>query len=655
MSVGDATQSRPTKPIQVKAWHSAQWWRRVWYTLAFVPIGLLAVALISFLGYQLLYANKIHRGVSVWDLDLGGMPRNEAQEALSEFLADLMQSPLELHDGQRTWTVSRAALGIRFDATATAQVAYAVGRSGSLAWNTGEQIRSALKGIQIAPVLLHDETATRLYLVGLADEIWQPVRDAALVVNADQVFQIKPQVGRRLDVEATMLALRQAVGQLEKQAVELTVVETLPRVIDATIAQGQAEAILAGPLTLYVEEGLFSETVTGTTEISPTARGPWTLSREELAGMIQVNQEPIGEGEGTRLNVTLDREALRRYLVPLSDTLSRPAVNARFIFDDDTRQLRVIAPSTDGLALDIEATIDGIQARISKDERAVPLAFKVTPAEFNEQMTAEGLGITELLSSGTSYFAGSSPGRMNNVTIAASKFHGIIIKPGEIFSFNEWLGDVSEEEGYDESLIIYGNETIRDVGGGVCQVSTTAFDAAFWAGFPIIERWAHAYRVGYYEQGNRPVGMDATVYSPLVDFRFLNDSPYHLLIETYVNLNTPSLTFKFYSTSNGRIVELEDAVVTDVIEHGEPIYKEDPELEPGEIEQIEWATDGMTAVITRVVRDGQSGDVIERKEFKSKFRPWNAVYLVGPGTEVPDHDVIRLDEQTQEPQGTPTP
>jgi len=654
MSVGDVTQSRPAKPLKAKAWHSAQWWRRVWFTFAFAPIGLLTVFLISFVGYQLLYRDKIHRGVSVWDLDLGGMHRDEAQTVLSESFTDLIQSPLMLHDGQRTWAVNRAALGIRFGAAATTEVAYAVGRSGSLAWNTGEQIRSALKGVQVAPVLLHDETATRLYLAGLADEIWQPVRDAALIINADQVFQVKPQVGRRLDVEATMAAVRQIAGQLGEQAIELTVVETLPHVIDAAIAQDQAEAILGGPLTLYVEEGLFSETVTGTTEISPTVHGPWTLSREELANMVRVNQEPIGEGEGAWLSVTLDREALRSYLTPLSDRLSRPAVNARFYFDDDTRQLRVIAPSTDGLALDVEATIDRIQERIGEAERAVPLAFELVPAEFNERVTAEELGITELLSSGVSYFAGSSSGRMNNVKIAASKFHGIIIKPGEIFSFNEWLGDVSKEEGYDESLIIYGNETILDVGGGVCQVSTTAFDAAFWAGFPIIERWAHAYRVGYYEQGNRPVGMDATVYSPLVDFRFLNDLPHHLLIETYVNLTRPSLTFKFYSTRDERVVELEDAVVTDVIEHGDPVYKEDPKLEPGEIEQIEWATNGMTAVITRVIRDGQSGDVIERKAFKSKFRPWNAVYLVGPGTEVPGHEVVRL-EQVQEPEVTPTP
>jgi vancomycin resistance protein YoaR len=182
----------------------------------------------------------------------------------------------------------------------------------------------------------------------------------------------------------------------------------------------------------------------------------------------------------------------------------------------------------------------------------------------------------------------------------------------------------------------------------VCQVSTTAFGAAFWAGYPVVERWAHAYRVGYYEQGGLPLGMDATIYSPFVNFRFLNDTPHHLLIETYIYSVKPSLTFKFYSTKVGRVVELEGPLVSDVIEHGDPVYREDAELEPGEVKQTEWATNGMTVELTRVIRDAASNEVIERKTFKSKFRPWDAVFQVGPGTEVPGHDVIRLGEEEGE-------
>jgi vancomycin resistance protein YoaR len=647
VSIGDVTQPRPVKPVKTKTLHIPPRLLRPLLLLAFALVGLVVVMVTSAVGYQMLYRGKVHQGVKVWDLNLGGMRRTEAQAALVDHFADLIRTTWELRDGERTWTVTPAALGVRFDAAGTAEAAYAVGRSGSPAWNLGEQTRSASQGVQVAPVVLYDEAAARRYLAGLADEIYQPVRDASLVINGLEVYETSPQVGRQLDVEATLAALRQAADHPDEGKVELVVVETLPRVIDAAIARDQARATISAPLTLYVEGELFGGTVTGTTGGRPVTPGPWQLSREELAAMLVVGEKPIGDTEGVRLDVRLDQKAIGAHLAPIGREVSRTATSARFIFNDGTRQLEVIAPSAHGLELDLEETVARINQGATGTEREVPLALKVIPAEFDESVTAEELGITELIASSVSYFAGSSDGRINNVTVAASKFHGIIIKPGQDFSFNEWLGDVSEEEGYDESLIIFGNETVPDVGGGVCQVSTTAYRAAFWAGYPITERWAHAYRVGYYEQGGQPVGMDATIYSPLVDLKFVNDSPYHLLIETYVSRSASSLTYKFYSTGRGRIVEMEGPEITDVIEHGEPVYKEDPELAQGEIKQVEWATDGLTSVITRVIRDAASGEVIERKEFKSKFRPWNAVYLVGPGTEVPGHDVIRLDEQEE--------
>ena len=637
MSDTGVTQPRPIKATKSKESLVLRQLKRLGVVSAFALTGLAVILVVFFVAYQLLYREKIHRGVTVWNLDIGGLGRDDAYASLENFFAGFGQMPWELRDGQKTWTVTPADLGIHFDAAATVDAAFAVGRSRSPAWNLGEQLRSATNGVQLAPVVLYDDAVARRYLERLAVDVFQPIQNASLALNGLEVFETRPQVGRQLNVEATLAAIRQTAGHLTQGEIGIVVDESLPRVIDAGIAHDLANTLIREPLTLYAEEQHFTDL--------PEVPGPWQLSREDLASMLIVEELAVGDEGRARLNVTLDQNAIGARLAAINEEISRTAANAHFIFNDDTRQLEVIAPSNDGLQVDVEKTLVRISALAPDASRNVPLAVTVIPAEFNESLTAEQLGITELIASSTSHFSGSSAGRRNNVQVAASKFHGIIIKPGEIFSFNEWLGEVSEEEGYDESLIIFGNETIPDVGGGVCQVSTTAFRTAFFAGFPIIERWAHAYRVGYYEQGGHPVGLDATIYSPDVDFRFVNDSPHHLLIETYINQNNSTLVYKFYSTGTGKTIELEGPVITEKIEHGEPVYKEDADIKPGETKQVEWATDGLTSVITRIIKDEVTGEIIERKEFKSKFRPWNAVYLVAPGTEVPGHEVIRLDQE----------
>jgi vancomycin resistance protein YoaR len=253
-----------------------------------------------------------------------------------------------------------------------------------------------------------------------------------------------------------------------------------------------------------------------------------------------------------------------------------------------------------------------------------------------------------LVAQGTTLFTGSSAVRVHNVAIAASRFHGIVISPGEVFSFNEYLGDVSEQTGFEEGLIIFGGRTIKGVGGGVCQVSTTAFQAAFYAGFPFLERHPHGYRVSYYEHGEGP-GMDATVFYPDIDLLFENDTPYHLLIETYTNEAAQRLTFKFYSTSDGRVVEKGSTEISDVVPHPPDLYEEDPELAPGEIKKVDWAVDGANVWVERVVR-AEDGNLIREDTFFSHYLPWQAVYKYGPGTEG-----IPTPEPTAPPDPTATP
>jgi vancomycin resistance protein YoaR len=129
----------------------------------------------------------------------------------------------------------------------------------------------------------------------------------------------------------------------------------------------------------------------------------------------------------------------------------------------------------------------------------------------------EALLPLSLISVGETSFAGSTADRRQNIREATSRFHGVVVPPGRRFSFLDHLGPVTVADGYSQSWIIYGDRTILGPGGGVCQVSTTAFRAAFWGGYPIEERWPHSYRVSWYEP---PLGLDAAVFSPGTDMRF---------------------------------------------------------------------------------------------------------------------------------------
>jgi vancomycin resistance protein YoaR len=274
------------------------------------------------------------------------------------------------------------------------------------------------------------------------------------------------------------------------------------------------------------------------------------------------------------------------------------------------------------------------------------LIFKDIVPVVHAGATAEELGITELVSESTTWFFGSSDERKHNISRSASNFYGIVVAPGEEFSFNHFLGDVSIEQGYETGLIIVGGRTIEGVGGGVCQVSTTVFQAAFWAGFPIVERWAHGYQVPYYNDGEG-TGMDATVFSPVVDFRFINDTPYYLLIENYYNEANSSLTFKMYSTSLGREVIKEGPFIENVVPPKPDVWEYNEELEAGETKQVDWAVEGADVTVGRTVYNA-SGDLLRQDTFVSNYIPWQNVYEYGPDVTVPQ-------ETESTPEVTETP
>lgn len=327
---------------------------------------------------------------------------------------------------------------------------------------------------------------------------------------------------------------------------------------------------------------------------------------------------------------TFSQEALEKTIAPLKNKIEIEAVEALFNFDNG----RVVAfrPSSDGRAIDMEAfkkELSGhfpqlAQGTLDK-QITIPIPVMIIKPRV-QTADANNLGIKELLGIGSSKFVGSILNRVYNIELAASRLNGLLVAPGETFSFNQMLGDVSKFTGYKEAYVIKDGKTILGDGGGVCQVSTTLFRAVLNSGLPIVERHAHSYRVGYYEQDMGP-GFDATVYSPSVDFKFKNDTANYILIQVYPNTIDKTLAFALYGTSDNRKVTISRPVVTNQTPPPEDRYQDDPTLPLGIVKQVDFKAAGANVFFTRSVQ--KEGQVIIEDKFNSNFRPWQAVYLRG--------------------------
>lgn len=585
------------------------------------------------MGFQLVYAGRIYPGVSIAGIDLGGKRQNEAAVSITEWIEYPVRGRILLRDGERSWMVSPQEMGLYLDADSTARRAIEVGRKGLLQ-RLEEQFSSLFSGYELSPTLVFDQRVAYQYLSNLKSQIDQAVVEAQIFLEGTDVVVRSGQNGRSLNTDATMDALINQIGSLQDGVVDMKVDDIPAIIIDASEQADVARNILSQPLTLTLPEG------------QPDEKGPWVIQPIDLAAMLRFERVITETSE--QYQVTLNGDSMRAFLAELAPSLLLNPENTRFIFNDESHQLEVMQPAVIGRRLDIEASVSSIQQHTISGEHSIPLEFEFTSPAITDQSSAEELGIRELVSSETTYFYGSDTARIQNIAAAAARFHGIMVSPGSTFSTSDALGDISLDNGYAEAWIIYDNQTIKGVGGGVCQVSTTLFRTAFFGGYPIVERHPHAYRVYYYEQTregrNNPLlaGLDATVYVPVVDFKFTNDTPYWLLMETYVDPGARYITWKFYSTSDGRTVEWKTTGPENIVEEPEAVYKENPELEKGEIKQVDWGVEGADVTVTRTVE--RDGNVYFKDTITTHYKPWRDVYEYGPGTE----DIPEPGEENEE-------
>lgn len=587
-------------------------------------------------GYQLYIHDRAVPGVRVLGEEIGGMTRAQADERIREKLGDpnvlLLRfggEQIILRDSSNVHRAWPWELGFRSDLKPALDIAFQIGHRDNIGLSLLEQGRALVLGADVNASSAFDETMAQQYVSVLAAQIDRQPRDASYRLEGMQLIETPALAGRRLDGDETLARIKK-FAELQSSTTDpageivLPIQDVPPHMVDAKKAQAQINAFLQAPLVLRFQDRA------------------WAVDQAALARLLTLQPASNPDGSLT-YQVRLNDAAIRLQVEALSREINQAPRDARFHFDNGA--LTPIVMSQEGRELNVDATVQAVTERFKQAtamsrvqgnalpdgspinalrDNTVDLAVTVTKPEIDAR-DKDKFGIHELVSSGTSTFFHSIPNRIQNIKTAQASFDGVVVPPGATFSFVKYLSEIVEANGYADAYVIFGNKTVLGPGGGVCQVSTTMFRAAFFAGFPITERWEHAYRVGYYEP---PVGLDAAVFVPSADMKFVNDTPNYILIEPVIDEKNLKLTFNFYGTKpNGREVKMTDPVVSNIVPHPPTKYIDDATLPRGTTKQIDFSVDGEDVTLYREIY--QNGQLVTREKFFSHYDPWQAVFLRG--------------------------
>lgn len=561
---------------------------RIAALVVLIALGLAVV----FALHGLTFRGEIAPGVSVGGIEVGGLPPEEAEIKLANAFGPRLDRPVEVTVGRRTATVVPTESEVSFDAAATVDEAMRTGRLASM-------VRPFLYSRDIAPVLAAPENPPIPAPLRLAER--EP--ESARVRVVDGETQVIPaRAGRGIDPrEVALTAARAALAGTPAVTIETSREEPAITTAEARAAADKATRAFAAPVALTVDGQRVGAI--------PTAA---------LANAITVRNE---DGEPV---IALRPKVLAPTIDEILGNRIRAPKNA--IWDTDGQRAWVV-PAVNGVGYQPRAAADAIRdAALEDGSREAPIVLgAILPRRSTEE--AEGYGITTRVAGGVTNLGDSSTDRIHNVSLMADILDLRLVMPGETFSFNDAVGPRTPERGFREGLAIAGGFLLPSIGGGICQVSTTLFQAAYTMGLPIVERSNHSFYIDKYG-----LGLDATVSWGGPDFRFSNDTQHPILIRA--TADGSSMIVNLYSAPrDGYAVETRSSEPRDIIEP-EKRYILDPLVTPGQIIQQTSGTEGFSVDVTRIIT--KDGEVIREETFSSNYDMEPQLFIVGPDTELPE-------------------
>jgi vancomycin resistance protein YoaR len=556
-----------------------------------LPLSIAAGLGLGVGGFETYYAPRALPGVSAAGVAVGGLTQTESVAKLQAFFKSQTPPIITVQAGEKSLSVSAPELGWQPDAETTAKAALMVGRDGGVF----ENIAKRFSNVNVPLIAAVDAEQFKSRLTQIAQPFELGAKNAAIVVAQGKYVVRADTIGRSLDFSRAIEAFK-TKPNLTK--LELDVID-----VPATLKKAELEPI-AAKANLLLRPVVLQYTPPGTDKNLSK-----TLNNEEVRNLFFVQ----------KTGLSADQKAIQSALENVASSFDREPVNARYktvggAFVKTKDQLGFQLDSKTALALvageilNPETTQIVLPVIVSKP--SISAASLPDPKTFS------------LISSATTTFYGSPNARIKNVYTAIGHLNGYVVPTDGVFNFNDAVGNIGIENGFAEGLIISQGRTVKGVGGGVCQASTTAFRALYKAGLPIIERNQHAYRVHYYDP---IIGMDAAVYQPSLNLRMKNDTGGPILVRA--SARGLSATVQLYGVSSKRKVVISNPRILWRVPAPASKTEIDYSLRPGQRKQVDWSADGYGVRVNRTVIDAGAtrNDVLS-----TNYRAWQAVYAVGP-------------------------
>ncbi len=593
-----------------------------WLAIGLVTaIFILLVCGIIIIWLQFKYQEKIFFGVRIGNLNLSGLTRQEAFQLITKKTDSIIKQGIKVFYNQKSnkelEIISLDNLSdpdlsreiISFDIYQTVYNAYNIGHNHNIFSALIEQLNLFFFGKNIPVNYSLNEIILEQELKNQFSKLEKKELNARPQISCFKNncrVEILPEVnGLALNYQEVINKLKINLSQLNDPVIEFSLKAVEPQIKKVDVLN-LTEKIL---------------TTTSTVIVFSYQGKEWKLEKEKLYKMLEFQKI------NNDIFIGINKEEFISWIsTNIAPQINIPAKNATLEIKNG--KIESLNVQQEGIEIDNEVLYQELNQKFLNQEKNITIEIKIK--KIQPEVTIDNindLGIKEIIGVGKSNFSGSPINRRKNINNGAKILHGTLIKPDEEFSLISKLLPIDASNGYLQELVIKGNKTVPEYGGGLCQIGTTMFRAALDSGLPILERQNHSYSVTYYLENGVP-GVDATIYDPKPDLIFKNDTGHYILIQSRIERD--NLFFEFWGTKDGRQAERTKPKTWGWKDPPPTKYIETTELAPGVKKCTESSHKGVTASFDYIVTS--TDGTVKKQTFTSVYKPWQAVCLIGVST-----------------------